>query len=1345
MRPTSLVLAPTSSANRGADPTDPEAIVRVLFEKSPLLIYITDLDYKIVLFNRALRDATGYDTSDCRTVPDLLERFYPDPEYRKIVHGIHQGWVHNEHIRDAELVCTLKDATQRTISWSTSRLRVGRGPTIGYIALGVDVTTRRNLQQWVSLFQRSLQYLEEGVVLTDPAGSILAWSTGAERLLGYSEQDMSGRHLEELYLRGERKLIARTVDRALEAEGCYSGEVELERKEGGSAILVFNQFRLDGDTGPALARLTLLTEPSASDDLATRLEEADERGTQQRADIEAARALLDERERRISDLERVVDGVGRQAAESGTRISELEQMLGALESAAAQTVEAGERAADGAAVQLAIAEGEAADARDELLLIQARLREMEEEGAEATARLTQATERAALAEQQAHDSEAALDSARAAADEARADAEAAAARRLEAFAQAEAAQTALLTATTETKAVRTEAETAQALAQAAQGEADAARADAEAARADADASRTATEAAREELATARTEVEAATTELATARAEVEAVTAELAAAQAESAARAGATQELLAAAQASLVAAEEDAAQAAGQVTLLNSMLEKADGTISELEAKLMGIEPPTMAPGEAELAAARERIVKLEKDLEEALADGSAALDEATEAWVQERSNLEEAQRSAVAEAQARAAEERQALEAQLSRDILAAEERAEAERTKVLERHDQERTEWEDGVEIARAEVESRLRFELETLKGRLDSAGDLQPHLVPLESLAFAAADTEGRVIGWSGGAALLDGRASSEALGAILHRDVLRLDKVDWKSLFAQVVVTGYHERNVTLVDRTGSRHDVRLRARLVKGERGQPVGVTEILERPALGASLSVHAQAATARMAFPLHRAIETRAIAGLRSHQGAAAAVKDLLIVGRSVHDATDWADVEGAARRVDLGDLLGVTEDLISRAEDTWRELRATAQDLLWLEGVANGDEGGRHRWNELVTRCLHAVEDGSGKRAKRSFGNQAFVIGRGDALVPLLLALLSPTADADGEATVTVGVEDGDALLKVEGAVPAGDDATLVQLLAAEANGTVQITGGKSPTASLRVPLEAPDEPIAADENDEDDRTSPPTRPMKAITLDPEETRPPAGHVEMDDADPATDDEVDLGELELEELGDSDIDDASAADEPAPTAEAAGDGAPEEDDKRPRRGRVDLLEEQDDGGLVVMAGEDSVVVHGDEIRAAVEADVALADSTGGSPSAASGELPEIDELERLFDEAVKVSPSILATADEMDAYASDGTAEQSSDGLDGAGAAASNRAVPAIEAKTDAGRRVPSPPDPLPTAAAMKEMASTDTGERMGEDPEASAPPEDDATPQKKTSRKRKKSSRRSRRGS
>ncbi len=1871
MRPKSIVLAPAGTQGRGNDPTDPEAIVRVLFEKSPLLIYIADLDFKIVLINRALREVTGYDTSDCRNVAGLLERFYPDPDYRRLVAGIHEGWHRNEHIRETELVASLKTGGQRTISWSTSRLRVGRGPTAGFIAVGVDVTTRRNLQQWVSLFQRSLQHLEEGVVLTDPVGTVLAWSSGAERMLGHADEVMQGRVLKDLYLRGERELIARTVDRAIEAQGQYGGEVELEHADGSTRILVFKQHRLDGDAGP-LARLTLLSEPRLDAEMESRLADSQLLAVQLQEQVERDRTLIAERDRLIEELKSAANNSGAAAAEARTRVGELEQLLAATESAARDaqgrvaeleqalaSVDAGapalaaeleqalatsgeaatrararveeleralassqaaaveaesqvqqlerelaealaavdaasnraERDATDTAVTLAIAQGEAADAQDALFETQTRLEEataravsaeqqvagleadlamlaeqvaeVEEAAAaqveearvaleEATVKVTQAVAAAEDAGARVADLEAQLVEARRAADSGAAElaqahqqaeariaeleneaaqltrqaearrtqleSELAAARDVaatapEAQARAEALQAELdetrqradartaeldarlaearkqadelpaaeariasleeelhaaaarvgelegeldglrsmasgqeaeleaeldqlraeaedqvtnlqkaldvvrgqaagrqaeLDKTLEETSVRIagleaeleaarsgadaqqadaatqtgrvaelEAELAQAREAAEQREAAAAQDTGEATeRAEAlqdqldevrraadelearlrgeldDARRVSTdriqeleaelEAARQrsaeleasaaaeapeqaedgeaestveeptdagdaptrdarvveleaELEELRAETEARQAELAEARADAEAKAAQLqlevdrlqelektaamtpveegddsaariaelesnlaeakqqaaqgavelalklakaqneakklrrqleeaapaapvdegadAASEGADAASEGAgeasegpelsaaraalaeaeqklaeAEQRLAVAEEQLAAADEvagrvpeleariaelqQADEAAGRVPELEARIaelqqaDEAAGRVPELEARIAELEQADEAAGRvpeleariAELESAAEvpdpRIVELEAELAEArrkieaqaelisageenrlaaenraeeeasgraevqarlvdtdkrlgeleaqlvdarqtassdgddlvearqkvreleqqlTADQEAAEQRAAEAaedWVQERSALEEQHRTDLADVQSRAADERKALEEQLSKDILAAEERAEADRQKLLDRHDQERKEWEDAAAIARAEAESRLRQELERLTARLEGAGNLQPYLARLEDVALAAADVEGRVFGWSGAASTLDVRDDLDALGAFLHKDVLRLDGVDWKTLLGKVVVEGSHSWSGTLVARGGLRREVELTATLVRDGQGKPIGVIEVLREPQLEGSLETHAWAAVAHLAMPLHGALETRAVAGLKNNQRTSAAVRDLLAVCRAVEAGESWEDVEGAARRVDLSELVSVSDGLVQRSEDAWRELRATVKDLQWLEDVVKAGATSRHRWNELVSRCLHAVEDLGGKRARRSLGNQVFIEGRGDQLVPLLVTLFGPIRRADGDVEVATSTGADHARVEVTGIDLLPDERRLASRLAALAGG--QITDG--PPLAVQVPLELPEEataPLVEEVSGEE--TRPAVGPVAGPTLDAEETVPPSAGLDLSDL-------VDRG---------------------------PGTPPEEEADRQTQPGMPSVLVADQDSGPEVLgapevepleAGEDAIMADPAEIEAALEEE-------GGS------DLPDIDELEQLFDAAVGVSPSVLAVADEMEAYAAEGSTT-SDDLADAALAAGQVPIPPSADVKTDAGMPRPAPPiaDPKPAPAVPEDASITDTGDKM-----------------------------------
>ena len=1170
-----------NSGSGKADATEAEALTRVLLLKSPLLIYIADLDFKIVLMSQALRELTGYDTSDCGTVDAMLSRFYPNPDYRKVVDGIHQGFVRNEHIRETELVVTVKDGSQRTVSWSTSRLRQGgRGPTVGYVAFGVDVTTRHNLQQWVTLFQRSMEHLSEGVVLTDPGGHVLAWSAGAAQLLGHSDEAMQGKALAELYNAGERAMIARAMDRAVEADGRYRGEIELQHSGGHHRILALEQHRLDADGGAPLARLTLLSE--VSEDLSGKL-----------SATQTELATLKEQLTSQTD-----------APDLAAELAAARERAESAEAALAD-VQKGGRKGKG--------KGDASSA--DLTAAKARIAELEAASGDA-GKLT-----AQLAELQTE-----LDAAKKAAG-------------MAAIAAATKAQK--VSSAQDKDAAAKESEAAnQAELQAAKAELDAARAELEAARADLEAARTEVEASSGKVEAGSAELDAARAELDAARAAAEGFKAEIEAAQGE----------------ARSVAAELEAAR--GDHEAAQAEADRVPELVTELEEL-------------RDIAARVSEVDALKQQLEEA----QRQHEEDAEKWIHDRSRLEEEHRTALADTAQKETEARTRLEGQLSKDILAAEERAEAERNKLVERHEQERKEWESAGAIARAEAESTWRSEVEALNGRLATVTELQPHIAGVSELAVVVADASGKIVGWSAGASLLDGRPIDDALGGNLHQDALVLEGIDWKNVFGRVAVAGRLEQDVVVTGHGGRRREAKLHARVVKGAGGKLLGVTEVLVEPRLDADLGLHAHAAFGKLSAAVHEGLLAQAKAGLELQRRGNGAVDDLLRVARPVAEAAPRARIDAAARRVELGELLPLAGGLADQAENAWLALRATLGDLDRLrDRIARPEQ--TQPWLELVLRCLEASEVAAGRDTfvERRFAEAGSVEGRGDRLVPLLMLLVGPAVSA-ANGSVAAGVDGDTAWLEVVGATPPAGDRLLVAALVDAARGTLDANGARvrlevpvagavsvvAPEADASVAnvvdiipqeeeleleageaievdgdepetVEAPDESLAveAGEDDEEELAIEAAEDESVVEASPddsvvevaaeEDTAPEApaedtAATASTAAEPDADGSLDLDDLEL------DLD--------ASLDESASDAA----DEAPRKGKVAELGNDDAGDPVLMAGEDSVITEFDQLL-----------DSGPDEEA----LPPIDELEAVFDEAAGVSPSVLAEMAEMDAYA-------------------------------------------------------------------------------------------------
>jgi len=326
--------APVPNANHG------ETIARTLLERAPVLVYVVDLNFKVVLMNRELRDVSGWDTSSCGDIENLLANFYPDPDYRGPIRAIHDGWANtpSEQIRDTVMVLTTAAGQQRSISWTTARLRVGQEPVRGYIALGVDVSTRRNLEHWVTLFQQSLLQMNEALALVDPNGNILAWSAGATALLGHTEADTQGRSLHSLLDNAGDDTASQALTVALATETPSPFSAELRRDDGSAQLLELEVNRIADPSGKLLAHLVQMSGPSQVEVDTGALEEAELQAKDASAAAEEAKnalaSALEEAEGAAEEAKGLLAAAEKDADSARTTLAAAETRLDLAEEAA---------------------------------------------------------------------------------------------------------------------------------------------------------------------------------------------------------------------------------------------------------------------------------------------------------------------------------------------------------------------------------------------------------------------------------------------------------------------------------------------------------------------------------------------------------------------------------------------------------------------------------------------------------------------------------------------------------------------------------------------------------------------------------------------------------------------------------------------------------------------------------------------------------------------------------------------------------------------------------------------------------------------------------------------------
>ncbi|MBK8268832.1 MAG: PAS domain S-box protein [Planctomycetes bacterium] len=99
-----------------------------------------------------------------------------------------------------------------------------------------DITRRKEAEERLRRQALVFDNMYDGVLLTDLAGRIMDWNTGAERIFGYSRDEMLGQSPEMLNPPEVAAALTLSIQTALAVEGRWTGEVRLVRKDGTEGV-----------------------------------------------------------------------------------------------------------------------------------------------------------------------------------------------------------------------------------------------------------------------------------------------------------------------------------------------------------------------------------------------------------------------------------------------------------------------------------------------------------------------------------------------------------------------------------------------------------------------------------------------------------------------------------------------------------------------------------------------------------------------------------------------------------------------------------------------------------------------------------------------------------------------------------------------------------------------------------------------------------------------------------------------------------------------------------------------------------------------------------------------------
>jgi PAS domain S-box-containing protein len=231
-------------------------------------IFMLDADGTIMSWNSGAERINGYSSDE--VLGSSIERLFTPEDRRRGVPGHGLEVARREGRYETEGWRVRKDGTPYWAMVVVEAIRDDAGRVIGFAKVTRDITERRAAQQALAESERRFRLLVNAVVdyaiyMLDPEGNVAAWNPGAERIKGYTAQEIVGRHFSCFYTEEDRRdgLPQRALEIA-RSEGKFEAEGWRVRKDGTRfwAGVVIDTVRDEKGALVGFAKITRdLTEP----------------------------------------------------------------------------------------------------------------------------------------------------------------------------------------------------------------------------------------------------------------------------------------------------------------------------------------------------------------------------------------------------------------------------------------------------------------------------------------------------------------------------------------------------------------------------------------------------------------------------------------------------------------------------------------------------------------------------------------------------------------------------------------------------------------------------------------------------------------------------------------------------------------------------------------------------------------------------------------------------------------------------------------------------------------------------------------------------------------------------
>jgi len=203
-----------------------------VIENAYVWLDVLDNEQNVLVWNKAAETMSGYSREEVLGHDKVWEWLYPDREYRKkITETVTDVLQSGRTDVDTETRIKRKDGQTKTISWNERALTDQDGKAIGTIAIGHDITERKQVERLKDEFVSVVSH-ELRTPLTSIRASLGLLTSGV-----FGTLPEKGERILDIAVTNTDRLV-RLINDILDSERLASGKTPMEKKQCSTAQLV---------------------------------------------------------------------------------------------------------------------------------------------------------------------------------------------------------------------------------------------------------------------------------------------------------------------------------------------------------------------------------------------------------------------------------------------------------------------------------------------------------------------------------------------------------------------------------------------------------------------------------------------------------------------------------------------------------------------------------------------------------------------------------------------------------------------------------------------------------------------------------------------------------------------------------------------------------------------------------------------------------------------------------------------------------------------------------------------------------------------------------------------------